>query len=236
MSGDQHNRERAAPSSPCAWRDSATSFVVGTLDADEASAYREHLELCASCAAELRLSEADVARADEALAQEALARADAPAPSSALRARLLDSLELSGRDARSDTPGKLDRSWRRWGAALPTGASTAGFAAGMYAVAGDAGAWELTGIDGIEVKRLAADPTRRTATMLVRMAAGTSYPAHRHGGVEECLVLSGDLEVGERELKAGDFQRCQPDSVHPVQSTRGGCLLFISSSQDDELV
>lgn len=236
MNGDLRHREHAAPDSPCAWRDSAALYVVGGLDPDEASAYRAHLDACGFCAAELRGSELDIARADEALALEAVAQADAPAPSPALRERLLDGLELSGRDARSDQPGKLDRSWRRWGAALPAGASTAGFSAGMYAVAGDAGGWEPTGIDGIEVKRLAADPARRSATMLVRMAAGTSYPAHRHGGVEECLVLAGDLQVGERELKAGDFQRCQTDSVHPVQSTRGGCLLFISSSQDDELV
>jgi len=236
MNGELHNRERAAPDAPCVWRDSAALYVVGGLPSDDASSYREHLDSCGACAAELRLSELDVARADEALALEVLARADAPAPSPALRERLLDSLELSGRNERSDSPGKLDRSWRRWGAALPAGASTAGFASGMYAVAGDAGGWESTGIDGIEVKRLAADPERRTATMLIRMAAGTSYPAHRHGGVEECLVLSGDLQVGERELKGGDFQRCDTDSVHPVQSTRGGCLLYISSSKDDELI
>jgi len=236
MNGDLHSRGGAASNSPCVWRDSAALYVVGGLSADESTAYREHVEACATCAAELQLSELDIARADEALALEALASADAPQPSPALRERLLDGLELSGREAGSVAPGKLDRSWRRWGAAMPTGASTAGFSAGMYAVSGDAGAWESTGIDGIEVKRLAADPVRRTATMLVRMAAGTSYPAHRHGGVEECFVLSGDLRVGERELKAGDFQVCQNASIHPVQSTREGCLLYISSSQDDELI
>jgi hypothetical protein len=37
-------------------------------------------------------------------------------------------------------------------------------------------------------------------------------------------------------MRAGDFQRAEAGSVHPVQSTDGGCLLLITSSLDDELL
>ena len=89
---------------------------------------------------------------------------------------------------------------------------------------------------GIEVRRLAADSARRMVTMMVRMAPGTSYPPHRHAADEECLVMSGELLVGTERLRAGDYQKAAKGSVHPVQSTDTGCALFITSSQDDELV
>ncbi len=95
--------------------------------------------------------------------------------------------------------------------------------------------WEPTGIPGIETRRLFVDAPRNQMTMLVRMAAGTSYPRHVHAAPEECLVLEGDLHVGDEVLHAGDYQRAAPGSKHPVQSTEGGCLLMIVSSLSDEL-
>jgi anti-sigma factor ChrR (cupin superfamily) len=73
--------------------------------------------------------------------------------------------------------------------------------------------------------------------MLVRMAAGTSYPGHRHARAEECLVVQGDLHVGDDlVMHAGDFQRAEPGSVHVPQWTERGCLLLVTSSVDDDLL
>jgi quercetin dioxygenase-like cupin family protein len=231
----------------CEWRESAVAHVLGTLPASDEARFVEHAASCVACAAEVEQAQIDVAAADEALAREASSHADAPAPSASVRERLMAAVQAADvevaavevdavRNATNSRATGLDRSWVRWGSAAPAGASTEGFSAGMYAVARDAGEWAPVGIPGIEVKRLATDPERREVTMLVRMAAGTAYPAHRHGGVEECLVLSGEILVGERPMKAGDYQISQRDSVHPVQSTREGCLLYIRSSQDDELL
>jgi anti-sigma factor ChrR (cupin superfamily) len=96
--------------------------------------------------------------------------------------------------------------------------------------------WERTGVRGISARRLHADDAHKRVTMLVRMDAGTSYPAHRHADVEECFVLQGDLDTGSGHMRAGDYQRAEKDSVHPVQTTRGGCLLLLISSQSDQLV
>lgn len=119
--------------------------------------------------------------------------------------------------------------WRRW--TSPPGGD------GVFTLRSDETGWEKTDIDGIEVRNLFADRERKCVSMLVRMAPGTAYPTHRHAGVEECLVLEGDLRVPPgRHLHAGDYQRAAGDSLHGVQSTETGCLLFIISSTEDELV
>ena len=86
------------------------------------------------------------------------------------------------------------------------------------------------------MKPLFVDRERDYVTMLVRMAPGTSYPCHRHGGAEECYVLQGDLHVAGQVLHSGDHQRADDASEHGVQSTEEGCLLLIVSSQHDELL
>src|SRR4029077_15255305 len=109
--------------------------------------------------------------------------------------------------------------------------------AGFAPLAAAATPFEPTSIEGIDVRRLFVDEGADRVTMLIRMAPGTAYPAHRHGGVEECFVLEGDLEIGEEfEMNAGDYQRMDGGSAHPLQSTRGGCLLLLSSSRHDELL
>lgn len=97
------------------------------------------------------------------------------------------------------------------------------------------GTWEAAGVPGVSVRRLFVDRGRNQMTALIRMAAGASYPSHHHAGAEECLVLEGDLWVGDMLLEAGDYQRMPPGSRHGVQSTRGGCLLLITSSLTDEI-
>jgi anti-sigma factor ChrR (cupin superfamily) len=100
--------------------------------------------------------------------------------------------------------------------------------------AGDTG-WEPVSF-GVLAKQLYLDTVADSVTMLVRMAPGSTYPAHRHGGPEQCFVLEGDLRVGDIVLHAGDFQCAASDSVHEITRTDGGCLLLIVSSQHDELL
>ena len=85
------------------------------------------------------------------------------------------------------------------------------------------------------MRQLFVDRKQRSATMLIRMDAGASYPGHRHGGLEECYVLEGDLHHDDRVMRAGDFEVVSEGSRHGRQWTEGGCLLLIRSSLDDEL-
>ena len=68
---------------------------------------------------------------------------------------------------------------------------------------------------------------------MIRMAAGATLPAHRHGGPEECFVVEGDLLDGEIELGAGDYVRHDTATDHAA-STRNGCLLLVTASLTDE--
>jgi len=93
------------------------------------------------------------------------------------------------------------------------------------------GEWLPLSFEGIELRILYRDKERRQLTCLVRMAPGASYPEHRHEGAEECLVLEGDLQIGDVTLNKGDFQR-PPGYLQAPQRTHGGCLLLLTSPMD----
>ena len=193
-------------------RDRAALYALGALEKDAALLYVAHLEICGACRDEVE---------SHRKAIEALGCSPEPVdPPPSLRSRLAQAVRVE-QDAEAIQP------WKRWAPAASHEA--------MTLVRGDAD-WEKTGVDGVEVRRLFVDVPNDRLTMLVRMAAKTEYPSHRHGGVEECFVLEGDLYGPGWEMRAGDYQRLEGGSVHGVQGTRGGCMLFIVSSLNDELL
>jgi hypothetical protein len=54
-------------------------------------------------------------------------------------------------------------------------------------------------------------------------------PVHSHNQEEDCLVLEGEVTVGEHVMRSGDWQRAQPGSTHADFWSKAGCLLFIRS-------
>ena len=195
-------------------RERAAQYAIGGLEPDAARLYEAHLEICPACRAEVLSCRPGV---------EALARCLPPeAPPPSLKARLMERV----RGGASDADGV--QSWKRW---LPDRPE-----AGSIIVRGGDEDWQATAVEGVRVRRLFVDRANDRITMLVRMNAGTEYPAHRHGGIEECYVLEGDLYGPDFEMTAGDYQRLDSGTTHGVQGTRGGCLLFIVSSMHDELL
>jgi putative transcriptional regulator len=210
--------------------------LVG-LDAARLDDLRAHLLHCAAC-------NAQQAQLSQVLVEQVEALEPVrPAPSvwQRLEARLAAQPEVLAAE-KSDSLGATPRApeaqpWKRWSSS-PSGAPRRALPwPGLHIQRADPAAWQTTAFTGVEVQPLSVSAEMRQATMLVRMAPGSSYPPHRHSGPEECYVLAGDLWVGDDvELKPGDFQRAEADSVHAVQSTRGGCLLLIQTSLDDELL
>jgi anti-sigma factor ChrR (cupin superfamily) len=96
--------------------------------------------------------------------------------------------------------------------------------------------WVEAGAPGVRVRPLFVDPIEKMVTMLVHMGPGSSYPPHHHSQAEECYVIAGDLQIGDRVLHAGDYQRAAAGSRHETQSTAAGCLLLIRSSREDEIL
>jgi quercetin dioxygenase-like cupin family protein len=212
-------------------REIASLYSLGTLPADQARAFEEHIRQgCALCMKEVEsfLSVADelaylAPRIEPAvdLRQKLLDRLASPKTEPALSPVPEPAHPRAGADPRIQV-------WKDWGS---QDASSP-----FFLLRAEEEGWVQTAVPGVKVRRLYLDPVREAVTMLVRMEAGSSYPPHRHGGVEECYVLDGDLHVGETVMHAGDYQRVATDGVHPVQSTEGGCTLLILSSLHDEIL
>ena len=86
---------------------------------------------------------------------------------------------------------------------------------------------------GISCKLLATDEARESASMLVRLAPGVTYPAHTHAGVEELHLLDGELWIDERKLCPGDYSRAEPGTDDSRVWSETGCTcLLLTSSRD----
>jgi quercetin dioxygenase-like cupin family protein len=139
-------------------------------------------------------------------------------PRPELRARLLAGLHRAP---------ERTQVWRDWSGTAPSP---------MHVVKAGEGQWEPIDIEGIRVKRLYSDPANDSVALLIQMDPGTAYPGHRHAGAEHCYVVSGDLTVGDINLKTGDYQVATTESVHTVTRTTNGCTILIISSMKDELL
>jgi quercetin dioxygenase-like cupin family protein len=80
---------------------------------------------------------------------------------------------------------------------------------------------------GVSVKVLRRDEQTGAATVLVRFAAGGTFPAHRHPAGEEVFVVEGEVRIGKDHLRRGDYLYTAPDGVHAVSSGPGGTILVV---------
>jgi anti-sigma factor ChrR (cupin superfamily) len=89
---------------------------------------------------------------------------------------------------------------------------------------------------GIFVKVLSSDTEKNYVSMLVRLAPGTDYPPHRHGGVEELHLLDGVLKVDDKTLYPGDFIHAEAGSMDHRVWSETGCTCVLMTSGRDELL
>jgi anti-sigma factor ChrR (cupin superfamily) len=220
----------------------AALYALGALDAEEARAFESHLaEGCAACEAELREFEAVVS-------DLAFAAPEASPPADA-RARLLalvseEAAHDRGAEVKTGTDSGDAKTENQSGDAQTKTKTQSGGAqtkaesgsaetrtesggAGFLVVRAGEGEWRPTADAGVRFKLLFVDRERSTVTTLVRMEPGARIPAHRHLGVEQCLLLEGDLRAGGIEMSAGDFNCSLPGSVHEDLTTEGGALFLI---------
>lgn len=90
-------------------------------------------------------------------------------------------------------------------------------------------------VDGITISRLDLDLISRQIYCFVRLEPGAKFPRHRHAGLEELLMLEGDLIIDGDIYYPGDYICSQPGSVHQPK-TDGGCLVIVRASIDDEVI
>jgi anti-sigma factor ChrR (cupin superfamily) len=107
--------------------------------------------------------------------------------------------------------------------------------AGLTFVRAAAGDWRPSVAPGVEMRRLYSDRGRGTITALVRMAAGTRLPGHRHVTAEQLYMLSGDAQITGETLGTGDYYRTMAGTSHGVTHTKRGCEFLLISSAGEML-
>ncbi|HBB35527.1 MAG TPA: hypothetical protein DDZ80_16850 [Cyanobacteria bacterium UBA8803] len=95
--------------------------------------------------------------------------------------------------------------------------------------------WEPYLIPGVMVGKLDLDVSKREIACFIRAEAGVQFPNHRHAANEEVVVLEGDLVIDGELYGRGECIRSVPGSAHQPE-TYGGCLIFLRTSLDDEII
>lgn len=95
--------------------------------------------------------------------------------------------------------------------------------------------WLPHPVRGIRMKILALNKTRGYATLLLDVAPGTHFPAHHHGGAEECYVLSGSIFTCGRRLGPGDFVHADGETDHGELWTDEGAQVILIVPPEEHL-
>lgn len=72
-------------------------------------------------------------------------------------------------------------------------------------------------------------------SMLARFEPDARIPAHRHGLDEHCVMLEGDLFLGDVLLRRHDYQLAPAGSEHGELHSDVGCLLYFHGAVDPAL-
>jgi mannose-6-phosphate isomerase-like protein (cupin superfamily) len=99
-------------------------------------------------------------------------------------------------------------------------------AAGAVSIRVDEGGWTRL-VHGIDRKLLFTDPASGTETFLLRFAPGAWLPAHAHRLCEQCLMLEGDVRIGDETFGPGDFHAVPAGTPHPAIVSESGALVLI---------
>lgn len=81
-------------------------------------------------------------------------------------------------------------------------------------------------VDGVRIKVL--HEAGGLMSYLLRFAPGAALPPHRHPVDEACIVLEGELQVGDAlVVPAGGFHLAPAGSLHAPVASRDGALIFL---------
>jgi anti-sigma factor ChrR (cupin superfamily) len=99
---------------------------------------------------------------------------------------------------------------------------------GMVTVRAQEGDWRDFA-PGVQIKVVHEDSSTNTMSYFVRMEPCARVPVHAHSQEEHCLVLEGEVIIGEHVMRSGDWHMARPGSTHVDFWSKTGCLLFIRS-------
>ena len=180
----------------------ASLYALGALDEEEARLFEAHLsEGCDECANEVRSFAPVIASLGTCPSEEA--------PSPGVRERLAAFLT-------EQEPLPAERA----------AAFNAPSSRQMVKIRSNEGEWHPLAT-GVSRKILFEDRERGTTTSILKLQPGAQIPSHRHGGIEECMVLEGDVYSDTETFAAGDYICMPAGSMHEQLFSTHGALLFI---------
>src|SRR2546428_6881948 len=105
---------------------------------------------------------------------------------------------------------------------------------GVPALARSKPDWE-DAAPGITYNMLEADTEKDRVSLLVRLARGAQYPAHRHAGVEEWYLRHGELWIDDKKLYPGGYNRAEAGTGDQRVWSETGCTCVLLTSARDVL-
>lgn len=105
--------------------------------------------------------------------------------------------------------------------------------AGLLTVLKDEEGWTKLG-PLMEIKLLRSDEESRS--YLLKMHPGAVLPSHQHTLDEECLMLEGEIWIGNIHLRAGDYHVAARGTPHEELRTSTGGLAFLRGAHPHEFV
>lgn len=86
--------------------------------------------------------------------------------------------------------------------------------------------WISAGTQGLDYAGLRHHANGEGGTIFLRFAAGVVGARHLHPEGEELYVVSGDITVGGRRLKPGDYLYTPPGESHEAVAHTASILLL----------
>lgn len=104
--------------------------------------------------------------------------------------------------------------------------------AGFVTIAPGASGWRSLA-DGVEIRML--HDHGEAQSFMLRLAPGARLPRHAHLSEELCVVLEGEVQLGDILAGPGTYHLALTGSAHQDISTRTGCLLFLRADLEHGL-
>ena len=86
--------------------------------------------------------------------------------------------------------------------------------------------WHTVG-PKLRLRVLHLDEAQQQVSFLLELAPGAVVPAHEHAIDEECIVVDGEVSIGDLRLRAGDFHLAHKGHAHGEMTSPKGSTLYL---------
>ena len=100
-------------------------------------------------------------------------------------------------------------------------------------IGAEEGEWQQLPGGKIRLKALSDSPDASHTTLLLEAEPGAVFLPHAHEGMEEVLLLSGDLDTVGRRLGPGDYLRHNPNTIHSKAVSENGCRALVITAREN---